>query len=150
MRVQARRCNEINHERIILVAMYNLVHVCIPYTVIYHSQGGGGGRDDLKFQTALYSLLTLYTTMYFDLFVPFPLPQNLDTAPKKGKKDKGKGKQVPGQVQEVKVEEKKEYWPSITQLEKERCTRSIALAGHRTSIHTSFTRKSVREKERER
>jgi hypothetical protein len=88
--------------------------------------------------------------MYFDLFVPFPLPQNLDSAPKKGKKDKGKGKQVPGQVQEVKVEEKKEYWPSITQLEKERCTRSIALAGHRTSIHTSFARKSVREKERER
>jgi predicted DNA-binding ribbon-helix-helix protein len=35
----------------------------------------------------------------------------------------------------VKLEEKKEYWPSITQLEKERCTRSIALAGHRTSIH---------------
>jgi hypothetical protein len=88
--------------------------------------------------------------MYFDLFVPFPLPQTLDTAPKKGKKDKGKGKQVPGQGQEVKLEEKKEYWPSITQLEKERCTRSIALAGHRTSIHTSFTRKSVREKERER
>jgi len=68
--------------------------------------------------------------MYFDLFVPFPLPQNLDVGAKKGKKDKGKGKQVPGQ--EVKIEEKKEYWPSITQLEKERCTRSIALSGHRT------------------
>jgi hypothetical protein len=77
--------------------------------------------------------------MYFDLFVPFPLPQNLDVGPKKSKKDKGKGKQVPGQGQEVKLEEKKEYWPSITQLEKERCTRSIALAGHRTSIHTSST-----------
>jgi hypothetical protein len=86
--------------------------------------------------------------MYFDLFVPFPLPQNLESAPKKGKKDKGKGKQVPGQGQELKVEEKKEYWPSITQVEKERCTRSIALAGHRTSTHTSFTRKSVREKKR--
>jgi hypothetical protein len=73
--------------------------------------------------------------MYFDLFVPFPLPQNLDVGPKKSKKDKGKGKQVPGQGQEVKLEEKKEYWPSITQLEKERCTRSIALAGHRTSIY---------------
>jgi hypothetical protein len=73
--------------------------------------------------------------MYFDLFVPFPLPQNLDVGPKKGKKDKGKGKQVLGQ--EVKVEEKKEYWPSITQLEKERCTRSIALAGHRMSIHSA-------------
>lgn len=70
--------------------------------------------------------------MYFDLFVPFPLPQSLDSAPKKGKKDKGKGKQVPVPGQEVKLEEKKEYWPSITQLEKERCTRSIALAGHRT------------------
>jgi hypothetical protein len=73
--------------------------------------------------------------MYFDLFVPFPLPQNLDVGPKKSKKNKGKGKQVPGQGQEVKVEEKKEYWPSITQLEKERCTRSIALAGHRTSTY---------------
>ena len=74
--------------------------------------------------------------MYFDLFVPFPLPQNLDVVPKKGKKDKGKGKQVPGQ--EVKVEEKKDYWPSITQVEKERCTRSIALSGHRTSDFLSL------------
>jgi len=82
--------------------------------------------------------------MYFDLFVPFPLPQNLDSAPKKGKKDKGKGKQVPGQ--ELKVEEKKEYWPSITQLEKERCTRSIALAGHRTSIH--LTEETLKEENR--
>jgi hypothetical protein len=71
--------------------------------------------------------------MYFDLFVPFPLPQNLDVVPKKGKKDKGKGRQVQVQGQEVKLEEKKEYWPSITQVEKERCTRSIALAGHRKS-----------------
>jgi hypothetical protein len=73
--------------------------------------------------------------MYFDLFVPFPLPQNLDPAPKKGKKDKGKGKPLPAAVQEEKKE--KEYWPSITQLEKERCTRSIALAGHRKSCHSS-------------
>jgi hypothetical protein len=69
--------------------------------------------------------------MHFDLFLPFPLPQNLDPQPKKNKKDKGKGKQVP---QDVVKEEKKDYWPSITQLEKEKCTRSMALAGHRTSI----------------
>jgi hypothetical protein len=70
--------------------------------------------------------------MYFDLFLPFPLPQNLDPQPKKNKKDKGKGKQVP--QQDVIKEEKKDYWPSITQLEKEKCTRSMALAGHRTSF----------------
>lgn len=102
--------------------------------LVIQGGGGGGSRDNLKFHdlTTLKHFTYLpYTAMYFDLFVPFPLPQNLETATKKGKKDKGKGRQVPGQ--EVKVEEKKDYWPSITQLEKERCTRSMALAGHRTS-----------------
>lgn len=73
--------------------------------------------------------------MYFDLFLPYPLPQNLDSQPKKNKKDKGKGKQLP---QDVVKEEKKDYWPSITQLEKERCTRSMALAGHRTFLYPSI------------
>jgi hypothetical protein len=70
--------------------------------------------------------------MFFDLFVPFPLPQSLSEPPKK-KKDKGKGKQIQSAGDEPIPEVKREYWPSVTQLEKERCTRSIALAGHRRS-----------------
>lgn len=73
--------------------------------------------------------------MFFDLFVPFPLPQSLsEPTSKKNKKDKGKGKLTQPADDQLKEKEKeKEYWPSITQQEKERCTRSIALAGHCTS-----------------
>lgn len=71
--------------------------------------------------------------MYFDLFVPFPIPPSIADqagagAGKKGKKDKGKAKQPADDVQ-VKPQE---YWSAITQVEKERCTRSTALAGHCT------------------
>lgn len=69
--------------------------------------------------------------MFFDLFVPFPLPQSL-SEPTKKKKDKGKGKVQGNDQQDTKNEREKEYWPSITQMEKERCTKSMALAGHRT------------------
>lgn len=72
--------------------------------------------------------------MYFDLFVPFPIPQTVvDKGPKKGKKDKGKSKLVAGAGGGDVIEDKDlkvDYWGSVTQLERERSTRSVALAGH--------------------
>lgn len=70
--------------------------------------------------------------MYFDLFIPFSVPQNLsDGTGKKSKKDKGKAKAA---VEDVKVPVP-DYWSSITQLERERSTKSMALAGHRESSY---------------
>lgn len=68
--------------------------------------------------------------MYFDLFVPFPVvPAPVESGSKKGKKDKGKGKPSTTLVDDLPTP-KLDYWASITQLEKERATRTIGLAGH--------------------
>lgn len=78
--------------------------------------------------------------MYFDLFLPFPVPQNLaEPTGKKGKKDKGKAKApapapAPSVVEDLNVKQGVDYWSSVTQLEKEGVTRSIALAGHCSSF----------------
>jgi hypothetical protein len=64
--------------------------------------------------------------MYFDLFVPFPIPAaQLETFKKK--KDKGKGK-APAEALGT---GSKSPWDGLTSTEKDAFSRSVALSGHR-------------------
>lgn len=64
--------------------------------------------------------------MYFDLFVPFPLPEEPVTLWKK--KDKGKAK-----AKDQDVAARKSCWEGLSERQKDGFARSFALAGHRRS-----------------
>ncbi len=64
--------------------------------------------------------------MYFDLFLPFPIPEVPLEIGKK-RKDKGKGKAVPQPTSIV----PKSCWDGLRIAERDGFARSIALSGHR-------------------
>lgn len=64
--------------------------------------------------------------MYFDLFVPFPLPEETSTVGKK--KDKGKGK-----ANQQEVQPRRSCWDGLSEKQKDGFARSFAMAGHRGS-----------------
>jgi hypothetical protein len=64
--------------------------------------------------------------MYFDLFVPFPLPEeSIHEAGGKKKKDQGKGKAVA-----AKHAERKSCWDGLSSSERDEFARQFALSGH--------------------
>ncbi|WWC69507.1 uncharacterized protein I206_103449 [Kwoniella pini CBS 10737] len=66
--------------------------------------------------------------MYFDLFVPFPLPQESDEGPSK-KSKKGKGKAVP-QPSTTSIVIKKDCWSGIESKDKDAFVNKVSLVGH--------------------
>jgi hypothetical protein len=64
--------------------------------------------------------------MYFDLFLPFPVPDDAADLILKKKKDKGKGK-----APQAKSVERKSCWDGLTSFERDGFARKFALAGHR-------------------
>ena len=66
------------------------------------------------------------TAMYFDLFLPFPIPEVVE--PTKKKKDKGKGKQPP--PSSLQSPDNTSCWEGLSVDERDDVAKNVALAGH--------------------
>ncbi|WVQ70140.1 uncharacterized protein L199_008365 [Kwoniella botswanensis] len=67
--------------------------------------------------------------MYFDLYLPFPLPPDIDDGQSK-KSKKGKGKAVPTPTPSTPTPVKKDCWAGIESRDREGFVKKVALSGH--------------------